>query len=145
MKYLIFIFLMSGLSFNLSFSQMANGSNSSSSSSIKHVVKIINTHASVRYVNTDFNKDGRKEILKGESIIKLAEGEYWVKNTTLTSEEGDVFTFNNKLRKNGEPVIRQVTAEYGYIIIFIPDSDYIEVYLASESGSKDSDVIFIEM
>jgi len=137
MKYLISVLLITGLSF----SQMANGSNSL----FKPIVKVINKSASVSYLHKDFNSDGRKETLKGESIIYLGENEYWVKNTTLTSEDGNVFTFNNKLKKNNTLVIRQVTAEYGYILVFYPNENGAEVFIAGENGNKESDPITIDI
>lgn len=137
MKILIIILL----SVSISFAQMANGESSKN----LPLVSIVKPEGPLTYLNKDLNKDGKFEILRGEKIIKIGDNEYWVKNTEMTSSGGDIYTFYNKLKKNDAPVVRQVTADYGYILIFEPGNENVEVYLAGETGSKESDPLFISL
>jgi hypothetical protein len=137
MKYLIFVCL----AVNLVFCQTPKDIYS------LNVIALTITHPSVpvNYLYDDLNNDGRSELLKGESIIKMNESEYWVKNVEFTSSNGNVYTLYGKLKKNDMPVLKQVEAEYGYILIFNDDSNDVEVYIAGENGNKNSDVIYISM
>jgi hypothetical protein len=63
----------------------------------------------------------------------------------FTLSNGNVYTLYGKLKKTDIPVIKQVDAEYGYILIFNDDSNDVEVYIAGENGNKNSDVIYISM
>lgn len=135
MKYLIFLIL----AVNLTLAQAANGSGSVS----VRLLNVINTHNSVTYINEDLNADGKTEILKGERIIKTGENEYWIRNTSLTTESGDVVSFGDKIKKNSKPLINQLKSEYGYILEFNTGGNEIIVYFADLNGSKDSDGISI--
>jgi hypothetical protein len=135
MKYFIFLALM----VNLFFAQAANGNRSFS----MRILNVINTRSAVTYINQDLNADGETEVLKGEKIIKTSDNEYWIKNTSLTTESGNVFIFDEKLKKNSVPLIKQVKADYGYILEFISGENEFIVYIADNNGSKDSDGISI--
>ncbi|MBE2281608.1 MAG: hypothetical protein IAE91_14570 [Ignavibacteriaceae bacterium] len=93
----------------------------------------------------DINADGFSERFFGESIILTAENEVWVKNTELISGNGDKYEFGNKLKKNEMNIIHQVSAEYGYIIVYGENNNEVLVYLAGASGEKDSDAVSIEL
>ncbi len=137
MKYLICLLIV----VNITLSQ----SSKDDLSGLISVVSIIEAGSQSTYINKDLNSDGKIEILAGEKIVKLAEDEYWVRNTTMTTENGDIYTFNNKLKKNDSPVIRQVNSEYGYILQFQPGDAVAYVYISDESGNKNSDAISIKL
>jgi hypothetical protein len=111
------------------------------------IIKVTGLYTSeaVKYINGDLNSDGKNEKMSGERIIKMTDNEYWIKNTELVSGSGDVYEFDDKLRKNDEPLIRQVVADYGYILVFIEGEDFAEAYIAGEKGSKQSDPVLIRL
>ncbi|MEO8513516.1 MAG: hypothetical protein ABI543_08155 [Ignavibacteria bacterium] len=129
------------LAVSLTFAQGANGRTSNSVS----MLNVIKTNNSVSYIKEDLNSDGRFEILKGGKIIKTAANEYWVHNTSLMTQNGDVITFNDIIKKNDISLIDQITAEYGYVLVFIPGDKDIVVYIAGSFGSKNSDSFSLPM
>ena len=136
MKYLICLAII----INIGFSQ-TKGEYSDLVSS----VRIIEAGSQSTYINKDLNADGKIEILSGEKIVKVGEDEYWVRNTTMTTENGDIYTFSNKLKKNDDPVIRQINSEFGYILQFQPGESVTYVYIADETGNKNSDAIALKL
>lgn len=94
---------------------------------------------------SDIDIDRKFEISNSSFILKTAKNELWVKNVEISSKSSDVYSFKSKLKKNNVPVTMQVPAAYGYILVFTPNSYDIEVYQASENGSKNSDVLYITM
>lgn len=134
MKY--FIFLCIGIS--LSYGQTVQ---ESLSGTLK--IEIDDFRNSAEFTNKSINYDENKSGFSNSIIIKTAKNEYWVKNVEINSKSGDVYSFNDVLMKNHMPLIKQVTAFYGYVLSFLPNSDVVEVYIADEIGSKNSDAIFI--
>ncbi|MBE2227205.1 MAG: hypothetical protein IAE93_07690 [Ignavibacteria bacterium] len=137
MKYLLAIIL----SVTISYSQSVYGSSSGNVLSFSTIVK----SPVLKSLKVDLNSDGHSENLKGESIIVLGENEVWVKNTELVSESGDKYFFGNKLKKNETNLVRQVSAEYGYILVYGEGNGGVLVYLAGSNGEKDSDAFSIEL
>lgn len=135
MKYLLFLLI----SVNLVLAQSANGK----SSQYITILNVIKTENTVNYIKADLNNDGSMEILNGENIIQVNEKEYWVKNSELRTESGSVYEFSNNLMKDNKSVSEQVKAEYGYILVFADGLSNIEVYIAGEKGSKESDPLMI--
>jgi len=129
------------LTVSLAYSQSANGKSSGS------IISLSTTSKSpvLTQLNVDLNADGQTENLRGESIIVLSDNEVWVKNTELVSENGDEYVFGNKLKKNDINLIRQVSAEYGYILVYGEGNSEVLVYLAGVNGKKDSDAFSIEL
>ena len=137
MKYLLALIL----SITISYSQSANGS---SSGNVLHLSTIVKSPV-LTTLKIDLDSDGYSENLKGESIIVLGNNEVWVKNTEIVSKSGDKYLFGNKLKKNNMNLISQVSAEYGYILVYGEGSDEILVYLAGSNGEKDSDAFSIDL
>ncbi len=108
--------------------------------------RTINTGSKINplFINADLNNDGKKEFLTG-NILQVSIDEYWIKNTTMKTSEGDEYSFNSFLLRNGYVLIDQVQAKYGYILVFKDGSQEIEVYLANIKGEKFSDVFIITM
>ncbi len=141
MKY-IFILILAA---QIVLAQSANGVSSNGEIYTNNIgtVKVIHTENSVISIKNDFNKDGNYDVLKGDNIIKMGSNEYWVRNTTLTAYSGNIITFGNELKINENKIMDQVSATNGYIIVFEEGTGNIDVYIANEFGSKDSDVISI--
>lgn len=137
MKYILTFILFSGIIF----AQQNNGTGSG------NLVKYSVIKQSPVYKNLviDINADGFSERFFGESIILTAENEVWVKNTELISGNGDKYEFGNKLKKNEMNIVHQVSAEYGYIIVYGDNNNEVLIYLAGASGEKDSDAVSIEL
>lgn len=138
MKYILILLV----SVQIVMSQSGNGS----ASNMEHnftLLNIVKPELAVNLVENDFNLDGYIETLKGEKIIKISNHEYWVKNTTLSTAEGDIISFGKDLKINNQEVTKQVQAKNGYIVIFEQGTSILEIYLADEHGSKDSDVFVI--
>lgn len=137
MRYILAIIL----TISISFSQSANGKSSGS------VINLSTTSKSPvqTQLKIDLNADGRSENLRGESIVVLGENEVWVKNIELVSSSGDKYLFGNKLKKNDINLIRQVSAEFGYILVYGEGNNELLVYLAGVNGEKDSDAFSIEL
>lgn len=134
MKYLILLFI----GINLSFGQIKEGSLSGTLKLETDDFRNLSKSA-----NKNINYNGNRGGFSNAIIVKIAENEYWVKNVEINSKSGDVYSFNDVLMKNHLPLIKQVTAFYGYVLSFSPNSDVVEVYIADETGSKNSDAIFI--
>ena len=126
---------------SISYSQSANGKSSGS------VVEISTMSKSpvLTQLKIDLNADGRSENLRGESIVVLGVNEVWVKNTEFVSDSGDKYLFGNKLKKNDINLIRQVSADYGYILVYGEGNNEVLVYLSGINGEKDSDAFSIEL
>lgn len=135
MKYLMVIIL----SISFSFSQSANGNGPN----LIMNVSTANSSIVSNFLKIDLNADGNSETLQGERIIKLNENEIWVKNTELTSINGDRYYFGNKLKRNNVNLTNQVTSEYGYILVY--EENKVIAYIAGKEGYKDSDAILISL
>ncbi len=136
MKYILFLLMM----VNIVFAQMANGKNSSMA-----YVTGISGNLNLSGVNESYKLPEAGAILKGELIINLGNNEYWLKNSELTSASGDVYVFSESLLRNGVPVIDQVDAKYGYILVTTPGQKEAVAYIAGEKGSKASDPVEIKL
>lgn len=137
MKYLLIL----GILINLSLSQSMSGH------STEHVyfLNIINTNSSETIIREDLNYDGKTEILNGGKIIRLDENEFWVQNTSLTTNTGVEIIFNNKITKNDIPLFKKASADNGYVLLFYSGVNEVIVYFADKNGSKDSDPIAISL
>lgn len=124
---------------DLTISQVADGRQINRN----RITNLIDVKNQTYLLSEDLNNDGMAEVLKGESIIKTDKYEYWVKNTELVSSKGDIISFNTILQKNSLPVIDQVNADHGYILVFTPNSNEVEVYIAGVFGNKNSDSIIL--
>lgn len=134
MKYIIFILLLSGYTISQDNYKMIRMENS-----------ISNGETKIQNISKDFNMDGNNEILRGSEITKISKREYWIKNTELILNNGDVYNFSKILLKNNSAIIEQVSAEYGYILVFKNKSSVVEVYVADAKGDKNSDALFLQL
>ena len=136
MKYLLFLLII----VNVAFAQMANGK----SSTLAYVTGVSGS-LNISEVNERYILPGMSAVIRGEMIVNLGNNEYWLKNTELTSADGDIYVFSVSFLKNGFPVIEQVDAKNGYILVVTPGTKEAVVYIAGEKGSKSSDPVEIEL
>ncbi|MBE2218997.1 MAG: hypothetical protein IAE90_12380 [Ignavibacteria bacterium] len=135
MKYLLFLVIV----VNIAFSQTTNGMYATN---VQYIGIVDNRNiGSVE----GFNLPGSIGMLKGEMIISLGNNEYWIRNSELTLVKGDVYIFSENLLKNGIPVIDQVNAQYGYVLVTQPGENEAVIYIAGEKGNKTSDPVSIEL
>jgi hypothetical protein len=136
MRYLVILLI--GL--NVTFAQMANGMKTPE-------MTILNISEGRGFTSFEGNLNslGKNEKIEGESIVKLANNEYWIKNSEMRSGNGDIYSFAGSLLKNGKSIIEQVKAEYGYVLVITPNSHEAVVYLAGPNGAKASDPVSIEL
>jgi hypothetical protein len=94
----------------------------------------------------DFNSDGKIEYLHGESIIEIGQDSYWMRKGQLVTGNGaNVFDFREKMYLNGQQVIEQVNAKFGYIITFGKSENLVSIYISDVFGNKKSDELILEM
>lgn len=136
MKTIILLLIITGIS---------TGQIESVSSSDNNIVyvKLIKAKENTNYLYNDLNFDGNYETLSGNIIINTGKNEYWVKNAELRSSNGTEIRFDKILDANDKPVIEQVKAVFGYIIVFEKESDTVEIYIADMYGKKNSDAIIL--
>lgn len=136
MKYLLFILI----TINIGFAQMANGMKTPD-------VQFISLSNNVNVTNDmeSFKLTGQIDVIKSEFFVSMGNNEYWIRNSELKSENGDLYIFAESLTKNGIPVIEQVNAQFGYILVSVPGEKDAIVYIAGEKGSKASDPIEIKL
>jgi len=107
----------------------------------------INTNAKSITINEDYNKDGIEEQFSAEIIQEISKNAYWVKKAVIKNPNNIILMLGKRIEYYGKEVIKQIDANYGYIIEFvINDQNWksLSIWLADEKGKKISDCISLD-